>query len=279
LRLVCGGRVLELSKPAVMGVLNVTADSFADGGRYRDLDAALTHALAMVGEGAAIIDVGGESTRPGAEPVSEQQELDRVMPVIEALRQRADAVISIDTMKAGVMREAVRAGAGMINDVLALQAPDSLAAAAEGGAAVCLMHMQGNPRTMQDKPAYRDVVVEVEAFLRARVAECIAAGMSADRICVDPGFGFGKSIEHNLQLLAGLATIADGPSPVLVGLSRKSMLGHLTGRSVNQRLPGSLALATIAILRGARIIRTHDVAATVDAVSVAWAASQYQGHG
>jgi dihydropteroate synthase len=276
LKLVCGRRVLDLSRPAVMGVLNVTADSFSDGGRFRDFDAAIARGAKLVEEGAAIVDVGGESTRPGAEPVPVQQELDRVIPVIEALAGRLDVILSVDTMKPEVMREAVRAGAGLINDVRALAEPGALEAAAESGAAVCLMHMQGMPRTMQQNPHYEDVVREVGDFLRERTAACLAAGIPAERICVDPGFGFGKNLAHNLQLLAGLPRIvADGP-PVLVGLSRKSMLGAITGRPVDERLAGSLALATIATLHGALIVRAHDVAATRDAVAVAFAARQQQ---
>ncbi|HWL61674.1 MAG TPA: dihydropteroate synthase [Steroidobacteraceae bacterium] len=271
MRLVCGSRVLDLSRPVVMGVLNVTADSFSDGGRFRDFDAALVQGRLLVEEGAAIVDVGGESTRPGAEPVGTQEELDRVIPVIEALTQQLDVVVSVDTMKPEVMDEAVKAGAGLINDVMALQAPGALEAAVASGAAVCLMHMQGTPRTMQEDPRYDDVVFEVGEFLQARAAACTAAGMPPDRICLDPGFGFGKTVAHNLELLNGLSTLADGPLPVLAGLSRKSMLGRLIGRPVNERLPGSLALATIAALHGARILRAHDVRATADAVAVAWA--------
>lgn len=270
----CGARVLDLSRPAVMGVLNVTADSFSDGGRYRDLASALEHGRTMAADGAAIIDIGGESTRPGAEPVSLQEELDRVLPVVEALASHVDAVISVDTMKPEVMRAAVAAGAGMINDVLGLRAPGSIAAVAAGDAAVCLMHMQGNPQTMQADPVYADVVAEVDGFLRARAAECMAAGIAADRIALDPGFGFGKTLNHNLQLLQGLGHIAAGQWPVLAGLSRKSMLGKITGRPVGQRLAGSLALATAAVLGGARIVRCHDVAETCDAVAVAWAVKQ-----
>jgi dihydropteroate synthase len=223
----------------------------------------------MVADGAAIIDVGGESTRPGADPVSLQQELDRVIPVIERLRSACDAVISIDTMKPVVMREAVAAGAGLINDVMGLRAEGALEAAAAGSAAVCLMHMQGEPRTMQQAPHYDEVVTEVDAFLRGRAQACLAVGIAPERICLDPGFGFGKSLDHNLDLLAGLRRLAGGPYPLLVGLSRKSLLGSLLGRHVDDRLPGSLALATIAVLGGARIVRSHDVAATWDAVRVA----------
>lgn len=271
MRLVCADRVLDISRPVVMGVLNVTADSFSDGGRYQSLDPARAHARSMVAAGAGIIDVGGESTRPGAAPVSLQEELDRVLPVIYALRSELDVVISIDTMKPEVMRAAIAAGAGLVNDVLALQAPGAVAAVAASTAAVCLMHMQGTPGTMQAAPQYADVVGEVGAFLQARAAACLAAGISADRILLDPGFGFGKTLQHNLSLLAGLPRLAAGRFPLLVGLSRKSMLGKLLGRPVDQRLAGSLALATIATLHGARIIRCHDVAETCDAVAVAWA--------
>jgi dihydropteroate synthase len=271
MRLDCADRVLDLSRPVIMGVLNVTADSFSDGGRYQSIEAARAHARAMVAAGAGIIDVGGESTRPGAEPVPLQQELDRVLPVIEALRGEFEVVISIDTMKPGVMRAAVAAGAGLVNDVLALQAPGALAAVAESKAAVCLMHMQGTPGTMQSAPQYTDVVGEVGAFLQARAAACLAVGIDAGRILLDPGFGFGKTLQHNMALLAGLPQLAAGRFPLLVGLSRKSMLGRLLGRPVEQRLAGSLALATIAALHGARVIRCHDVAETCDAVAVAWA--------
>jgi dihydropteroate synthase len=274
MKLHCAGRVLDLAEPVVMGVLNVTPNSFSDGGSFLDPDAAVAQGLAMHAAGAAIIDVGGESTRPGADPVSLDVELERVIPVIERLRRGCDALISIDTMKPAVMRAAVAAGAGLINDVLALQAPGALEAAAAGDAAVCLMHMQGEPRTMQLAPRYADVVTEVDAFLTARAQACQAAGIAPERICIDPGFGFGKTLEHNLTLLAGLKTLTAGPYPVLVGLSRKSILAKLLQRPVEDRLPGSLALATAAVLAGARIVRTHDVAATRDAVRVAAAIAQ-----
>ncbi len=274
MKLVCGRRVLDLTRPVVMGVLNVTADSFSDGGRFRDFGAAITHGAKLVEEGAAIVDVGGESTRPGSDPVPLQEELDRVVPVVEALAGRVDAVISVDTMKPEVMREAVRAGAGLINDVRALLEPGAIEAVAAGNAAVCLMHMQGMPRTMQQDPHYDDVVAEVGAFLGERAAACLAAGIPAERICIDPGFGFGKTLEHNLELLSGLPQLLSIGYPVLVGMSRKSMVGAITGRPVHERLAGSLALATIATLHGAHIVRAHDVAATVDAVKVAFAARQ-----
>jgi dihydropteroate synthase len=277
MKLQCAGRLLDLATPAVMGVLNITPNSFSDGGRFLDPAAAVAQGVAMALAGASIIDVGGESTRPGAEPVPLQQELDRVIPVIERLRAACGAIISIDTMKPAVMRAAVSAGAGLINDVLGLRAAGALEAAAAGTAAVCLMHMQGEPRTMQQAPHYVDVVTEVDAFLVGRAQACIAAGIAAQRICLDPGFGFGKTLAHNLQLLAGLRQLAAGPYPLLVGLSRKSMLERLLGRPVEDRLAGSLALATAAVLAGARIVRTHDVAATRDAVLVADAIARAGG--
>jgi dihydropteroate synthase len=270
-KLTCGERVLDLTSPAVMGVLNITDNSFSDGGRYLSREAAVAHGLAMAEAGAALIDVGGESTRPGAQPVPLQEELDRVLPVIEALARRVDAVISVDTMKPAVMSAAIAAGAGMVNDVQALQEPGALDAVAATHAAVCLMHMQGSPRTMQENPYYDDVVAEVGLFLDQRAAACREAGIGADRIAVDPGFGFGKTLQHNLQLLAGLPHITAGAYPVLIGLSRKSMLAKLTGRPVGERMAGSLALHSIGTLHGARIIRAHDVKETCDAVAVAWA--------
>ncbi|MGC4027735.1 MAG: dihydropteroate synthase [Steroidobacteraceae bacterium] len=269
MQLVCAGRVLDLSAPVVMGVLNVTPDSFSDGGRFAQREAALAHARAMVAAGAGILDVGGESTRPGAAPVGLQQELDRVIPVIEALAGELDVPLSIDTMKPEVMRAAVAAGAGLVNDILALQAPGAIAAVAAGGAAVCLMHMQGMPQTMQLDPHYDDVLAEVRDFLLARAAACAQAGIGRDRIVLDPGFGFGKTVTHNLELLGRLGELCALGYPVLAGLSRKSMLGTLLGRPVGQRLSGSLALATLAVAAGARIIRSHDVGETVDAVRVA----------
>jgi dihydropteroate synthase len=265
----CADKTLDLSRPVVMGVLNVTPDSFSDGGRFASLDAALEQGLRMAAEGAALIDVGGESTRPGAQSVSADEELRRVLPVIEELRRATTAVISVDTSKPEVMRAAAAAGAGFINDVRALRAPGALEAAAGSGCGLCLMHMQGEPRTMQAAPHYQDVVAEVRAFLAGRVAACRSAGIDAARLSVDPGFGFGKNLEHNMTLLRHLTElVADGP-PVLVGLSRKSTVGKLTGRESGERLYGSVALAVIAALKGARIIRAHDVAATVDALKVA----------
>jgi dihydropteroate synthase len=263
----CGDKTLDLSRPIVMGVLNVTPDSFSDGGRFLPLEAAVAHGLRLVEEGAAIIDIGGESTRPGATPVSVEEELRRVLPVVERLRQETQAVISIDTSKPEVIREAAAAGAGLINDVRALTEPGALEAAAASGSAICVMHMQGDPRTMQRAPSYVDVVKEVKAFLDEHVQRCRAAGVSSDRIVVDPGFGFGKNLEHNLELLRRLRDL-QGEWPLLVGLSRKSMVGTLTGRSAGERVHGSVALAVIASINGARIVRAHDVAATVDALKM-----------
>ena len=263
----CGDKTLDLSRPIVMGVLNVTPDSFSAGGRFLPLEAAVAHGLRLVEEGAAIIDIGGESTRPGAAPVSVEEELRRVLPVVERLRQATQAVISIDTSKPEVIREAAAAGAGLINDVRALTEPGALEAAAASGSAICVMHMQGDPRTMQRAPSYVDVVKEVKAFLDEHVQRCRAAGVSSDRIVVDPGFGFGKNLEHNLELLRRLREL-QGEWPLLVGLSRKSMVGTLTGRSAGERVHGSVALAVIASINGARIVRAHDVAATVDALKM-----------
>jgi len=266
----CGSRTLDLSAPAVMGVLNVTPDSFSDGGRFGTVDAAVRRGHEMAREGAALIDVGGESTRPGAEPVPEQQEIDRVVPVIERLRRELDCILSVDTMKPAVMRAACAAGAEVINDVNALRAPGALEAARATPAAVILMHMQGEPRTMQQQPHYDDVVREVRAFLRERAAAAVAAGIGRERIALDPGIGFGKTLEHNLALLGALADLAPG-HPVVVGVSRKSMFKALLGRELPERLPGGLAAAAIAVWQGAAIVRAHDVAATVDALRVAHA--------
>lgn len=252
-----------------MGILNLTPDSFSDGGRYSERSAAVDRAQAMVRAGAGIIDVGGESTRPGAAEVSEAEELDRVIPVIEALAGRLAVPISVDTSKPEVMLAAVRAGASFINDVRALREPGALEAAARTDAAVCLVHMQGSPQTMQDNPTYDDVVAEVTEFLRRRIESCTAAGISADRLVLDPGIGFGKRLEHNLALLASLPALRALGSPLLIGVSRKGMLGALTGRPVHERLHGGLAAATSSVLAGAGMLRVHDVAETVDAVKVA----------
>jgi dihydropteroate synthase len=269
MKLACRDRLLDLSEPCVMGVLNVTPDSFSDGGRYAGVAAAVERGVAMAGEGAAIIDVGGESTRPGAADVGVQDELARVLPVIEQLVVRVAVPISVDTSKPEVMRAAIAAGASLVNDVKALQAPGALEAVAGTGAAVCLMHMQGEPRTMQVAPSYADVVADVRRFLATRVEACLAAGIGRERICVDPGIGFGKSAEHNLALLAAIDRLAEPGLPVLIGVSRKSLVGIITGRPPEGRLAGSVAFAALAAMGGAAIIRAHDVAETLDAVKVA----------
>jgi dihydropteroate synthase len=270
----CRGRVLDLDKPVVMGVLNVTPDSFSDGGRFIDRAVALSHARRLIEEGAAIIDIGGESTRPGATPAALDEELARVVPVIEALRRESPVFISVDTSKPQVMSAACEAGADIINDVRALMEPGALAAAASTGAGLCLMHMQGEPRTMQAAPEYDDVVAAVSSFLASRIAACRAAGIEDSRLTIDPGFGFGKRIVDNLVLLKHLRRLDGLGVPLAVGLSRKSMLATLTGRGVDDRTAGSVALAAIAVLNGARIVRAHDVAASVDAIRVAAAVSQ-----
>lgn len=268
-----GAHSLDLSSPRLMGVLNTTPDSFSDGGSYYrsgqlSLDLALRRAQQMLDEGADIIDIGGESTRPGSTPVSEQEELDRVVPVVEAVTSELGALVSVDTSSPAVIRETARAGAGLINDVRALQREGALGAAVETGLPVCLMHMQGNPETMQERPEYHDPVEEVKAFLLERVAACRSVGIESDQILLDPGFGFGKTLSHNLDLLRRLSEFEALGYPVLVGLSRKSMLGRLLGREVSERLPGSLALAMAAAQRGACIIRVHDVAPTRDVLAV-----------
>lgn len=268
MRLQCGRHTLDLDIPVVMGVLNVTPDSFSDGGRFAELPAALAQAERLAGEGAAIIDVGGESTRPGATPVGVEEELRRVIPVIERLVERLALPVSVDTRKSEVMRAAIAAGASMVNDVTALRGPGAIEAVAASDVAVCLMHMQGEPQSMQKEPRYTDVLVEVRAFLRGRVACCVAAGIAVSRLVVDPGFGFGKTLEHNLELLRRLPELAADGHPVLAGLSRKSMIGKLTGRADGERLGGSLALATLALLAGAKIVRAHDVGPTVDAIRI-----------
>ena len=257
--------------PAVMGILNVTPDSFSDGGHFENLHTAVRQAVTMVEDGASLIDIGGESTRPGAASVPEQQELDRVIPVIEAVRAVTDVPISIDTSKAGVMREAVAAGAAMINDVAALRGEGAMQAAADLGVPVCLMHMQGEPRTMQEKPRYDDVVADVAAFLESRIAACVQVGIGEELIVVDPGIGFGKTHRHNVELLANLRQLRVRERPVLVGVSRKSTLGDLTQREVHERMPASVAAAVVAVMNGASIVRAHDVQETVDALKVAQA--------
>jgi len=264
--------MLDLSQPVVMGVLNITPDSFSDGGLYVSLADAVRRAEVMVMEGAALIDVGGESTRPGATPVSVQEEMDRVLPVVERLARELSVPISVDTSKPEVMREAACVGAGLINDVRALRLPGALEAAAASGLPVCLMHLQGEPATMQQQPGYADVVADVHAFLAERVQACESLGIPRTRILVDPGFGFGKTLEHNLTLLRRLRRFSDLAAGILVGISRKSMIGALMGAPVGERLSGSLAAAVIAAWQGAHIIRTHDVRETVQALCVCTAA-------
>ncbi|MEX2499032.1 MAG: dihydropteroate synthase [Wenzhouxiangellaceae bacterium] len=252
-----------------MGIINVTPDSFSDGGRFDRVETALVHARRLASEGADILDIGGESTRPGADPVDAEAEIKRVVPVIQAIRAELDVPLSIDTMKAEVMRAAVSAGAGMINDVNGLRDPQALVAAVEAGVPTCIMHMQGEPRTMQHKPEYQDVVEDLLLFFRERVDTCLAAGMRPNNLVLDPGFGFGKSLEHNLDLLDRFGRFREFGLPLLAGLSRKSMLGKITGReSAAERVAASVAAAVVAAERGANILRVHDVAATVDAVKV-----------
>ncbi len=270
-QLSCGRRTLDLSRTQVMGILNVTPDSFSDGGHLYSrselsLGQAVRRAEIMVSEGATIIDVGGESTRPGAAPVSVSEELDRVIPVIERLSRELDVVVSVDTSSAEVIREAAVAGAGLINDVRALGRPGALEAAAATLLPVCLMHMQGSPATMQDAPRYDDVLLDVKAFLQQRIEDCEAAGIVKDRLILDPGFGFGKTIQHNLRLLNNLDALHALGLPLLIGTSRKSMIDHVLHRPVDQRLAGSLATVAISVMQGAQILRVHDVAETVDVV-------------
>ena len=277
----CGARKLDLSCPRIMGVLNVTPDSFSDGGQfYRDgrvnTDALLDRAEQMLAEGADILDVGGESTRPGALAVSETEELDRVVTAVEALAQHCDTIISVDTSTPSVMREAARCGAGLLNDVRGFKRPDALQVAAETGLALCIMHMQGEPDTMQAAPTYTDVVHDVSEFLSQRLAEVTAFGIDPDRVIIDPGFGFGKTAQQNFELLARLGEVCSKEQPVLVGLSRKSMISSVLDRSPDQRTYASVALALMAVERGARIVRVHDVAATFDALSMWQTLSQSQ---
>jgi dihydropteroate synthase len=269
MQLRCAGRILDLDTAVVMGVLNVTPDSFSDGGQFLDPDAALERAERMAEEGAAILDIGGESTRPGARGVESEEELRRVLPIVERVAARLPVLISVDTSNPELMRRAGAAGAHMINDVRALRLPGALEAVAAGNLAVCLMHMRGEPADMQRDPQYAQVVAEVRSYLDARARTCAAAGIERERLCLDPGFGFGKATVHNLELLAHLEEFAGLGLPLSVGLSRKSLVAALTGRALTERLAGSLALATIAVLHGARIVRAHDVAASVDAVRVA----------
>ena len=269
----CGARTLDLSRPRIMGVLNVTPDSFSDGGQlYRDgrvdTDVLLARAEQMLAEGADILDVGGESTRPGAAAVSEAEELDRVVTAVEALAQHCDTIISVDTSTPSVMTESARCGAGLLNDVRGFRRPQALQAAADSGLALCVMHMQGEPGTMQTAPAYSDVVQDISEFLSLRLADMDAVGIDLDRVVIDPGFGFGKTAEQNFELLARLEALCNQRQPVLVGLSRKSMISSVLDRPPEQRMVASVALALMAVERGARIVRVHDVAATFDALSM-----------
>lgn len=262
------GTSLDLDYPHVMGILNTTPDSFYDGGKYQQLSDALTHVNAMVNAGATIVDIGGESTRPGADNVSVEQELERVIPFVEAVARRFDVWISVDTSKAEVIREAARAGAHIINDIRALSAEAAMLAVAESGLPVCLMHMQGEPRTMQQNPVNGDVLQTVQDFFSARISACCAAGIEAHRLLLDPGFGFGKTVKQNYQLLANLALFHRFELPLMVGLSRKSMIGKITHAGPAQRLSGSIACAVIAAMQGAQIIRVHDVKETVEAIRI-----------
>ena len=269
----CGARTLNLSRPRIMGVLNVTPDSFSDGGQlYRDgrvdTDALLTRAEQMQAEGADIMDVGGESTRPGAAAVSETEELDRVVTAVEALAQHCDTIISVDSSTPSVMRESARCGAGLLNDVRGFQRPQALQAAAESGLALCVMHMQGEPNTMQMAPTYSDVLQDISDFLSRRLEQLSDVGIDLDRVIIDPGFGFGKTAEQNFELLARLEVLCNQDQPILVGLSRKSMISSVLDRPPEQRMVASVALALMAVDRGARIVRVHDVAATFDALSM-----------
>lgn len=264
----CGNFHLDLSRPHVMGIVNVTPDSFSDGGKHNSLEQAVEHALRLVEEGADILDIGGESTRPGAAPVALQQELDRVLPVIERLRPVAGVPLSIDTYKPEVMRAAIEVGADIVNDVFALRQPGALEAIAASRAGVCLMHMQGTPQTMQLDPQYDNVVVEVTDFLEERLRSAVAAGIDAERIVLDPGFGFGKRTVHNVTLLQQLSDLSVLGRPLLVGLSRKSVLGSLTGGDVDARLHASIAASVISAMKGVKILRVHDVKATADALKI-----------
>ncbi|WP_421198319.1 dihydropteroate synthase [Aeromonas enteropelogenes] len=272
MQLISKGLSLSLDHPHVMGILNVTPDSFSDGGNFNHLERAMTHARQMVADGATLIDVGGESTRPGAPDVSEQEELDRVIPIVERLVHECNVMISLDTSKAAVMREGCKAGAHLINDIRALQEPGALLAAAEADVPVCLMHMQGQPRTMQVEPHYDDLLEEVKAFFDERIEACDAAGIGREKLLLDPGYGFGKTLAHNYQLLAEQKELLCYGLPLLVGMSRKSMIGNLLTRPVDERLAGSLACALIGMQQGARIIRVHDVRETMDALRVGWQA-------
>ncbi|MFI8414971.1 dihydropteroate synthase [Serratia sp. NPDC078593] len=267
----------DLSHPRVMGILNVTPDSFSDGGKHNSLNDALLHAHALISAGATMIDVGGESTRPGAAEVSEEEEMARVVPVVEAIARRFEVFISVDTSKPGVIRESAKAGAHLINDVRSLQEPGALAAAVESALPVCLMHMQGEPRTMQQAPHYDDLMSDVQAFFQHHIERCTAAGIAKDKLLLDPGFGFGKNLAHNYQLLARLSEFHHFGLPLLVGMSRKSMIGQLLNVPPEQRVIGSVACAVIAAMQGAQVIRVHDVKETVEAMRVVEATLSAKG--
>lgn len=264
----CGAQALNIEKPQVMGILNVTPDSFSDGGHFNCLDKALSQVEQMITDGATLIDIGGESTRPGAKDVTEQDEITRVIPVLKAIKQRFNIIVSIDTSKANVMKEAIEQGAGLINDVRALQNEGCLAAVAQSNVALCLMHMQGLPRTMQSSPSYDDLINDITLFFKARILACHHAGIAKQRLILDPGFGFGKTLDQNFQLLAQMKKFNSLELPVLAGCSRKSMIGSLLNRDVNDRLAGSITTAIIAAQNGAKIIRVHDVKETVDALKL-----------
>ncbi|EBW1656363.1 dihydropteroate synthase, partial [Salmonella enterica subsp. enterica serovar Typhimurium] len=268
MKLIARGRELNLSTPQVMGILNVTPDSFSDGGTHNSLNDAVNHAAKLIADGASIIDIGGESTRPGASDVSIDEELQRVVPVVEAIRQRFDVWISVDTSKAQVMAESANVGASIINDIRSLQEPGALEAAAKTGLPVCIMHMQGDPKTMQQSPHYENVMIDVDHFLRENIQRCVDAGIEKNQIILDPGFGFGKNLAHNYQLLAHLSELHHFGLPILAGMSRKSMVGQLLNVPPQERVAGSVACAVIAAMQGAQIIRVHDVKETVDAMKV-----------
>ncbi|NBM55302.1 dihydropteroate synthase [Proteus vulgaris] len=268
MKLIARGRELNLSTPQVMGILNVTPDSFSDGGTHNSLNDAVNHAAKLITEGASIIDIGGESTRPGANDVSIDEELQRVVPVVEAIRKRFDVWISVDTSKAQVITESANVGASIINDIRSLQEPGALEAAAKTGLPVCIMHMQGDPKTMQQSPHYENVMIDVDCFLRENIQRCVDAGIEKNQIILDPGFGFGKNLAHNYQLLAHLSELHHFGLPILAGMSRKSMVGQLLNVPPQERVAGSVACAVIAAMQGAQIIRVHDVKETVDAMKV-----------
>lgn len=272
----CPNSTVDLSSPQVMGILNVTPDSFSDGGKFAHFDHALDQVERMIAAGATIIDIGGESTRPGAKDVSEKDELERVIPVLKAIKQKFDVVVSIDTSKASVMKAAIESGADIINDVRALQNEGCLAVLANSDVPICLMHMQGLPRTMQNEPTYSNVVDDIILFFKQRINACVDAGIAKERLILDPGFGFGKTLAQNFHLLANLSAFEKLDCPILAGISRKSMIGNLLNRDVEQRLAGSLSTAIVAVQQGAKIIRVHDVEETVDAIKILKAVADNQ---